>query len=84
MAADHNTGWADSQVGPDLSPRQHLSAPERCVGAGDQLLAADLLQVVSLFAEVVAGTAAIPAGGDSAVRVVTLQVETGGAVRVNP
>ena len=66
-----------------LPPQEASLAPEGFVDAGNLLLTADLLQVVSLLAEVVAGAAAILAGRDSAVRVVTAQVEAGLAMVVN-
>ena len=66
-----------------LSPQHSLTAAEGFVDAGDLLLATDLLQVVSLLTQVVAGTAPIGAGGDRTVLVVAGDVETGGAVEVD-
>ena len=84
VAADHDAGRTGGDVAAQLSPQHSLTAAERFVDAGDLLLAADLLQVVRLLALVVAGAAAIGAGNHRTVLVVTGDIETGGAVVVNP
>ena len=83
VRAEDDTGRTGGQVTSYLPPHQSRVTPEGFVGAGDLLLAADLLQVVSLLAEVITGPTAILAGRDSAVRIVTVEIETRLTVIVN-